>query len=122
MSYVSLLKNIPDILGQPTGIAAIASLGIHGAIALIVPLMPVDANKSNESSPKSVGVLELSQADQSRLPQSVDPNQVGLQAQLPLQSQFPQQPQLGNIPSFNNQTAILPPYPTDFTTTRLYNP
>ncbi|ABA22356.1 conserved hypothetical protein [Trichormus variabilis ATCC 29413] len=115
MSYVSLLKNIPDILGQPTGIAAIASLGIHGAIALIVPLMPVDSNKSNESSPKSVGVLELSQADQSRLPQSADPNQVGLQAQLPLQSQFPQQPQLGNITSFNNQTAVLPPLPPPIT-------
>ena len=44
MSYVSVLKSIPEILGQPTGIAAIASLGIHGAIALIVPLMPIDSN------------------------------------------------------------------------------
>lgn len=117
MSYVSLLKNIPEILGQPTGMAAIASLGIHGAIALIVPLMPVDSNKSNESSPNSVGVLELSQADQSRLPQSPETNQVGLPGQLPLQSQFPQQPQfsqqpqLSNLPGFNAQTTTLPPLP-----------
>ncbi|NJR19781.1 MAG: hypothetical protein HC785_31730 [Calothrix sp. CSU_2_0] len=35
MSYVSFLKNIPEVLTQPTGIAALASLGIHGAIAFI---------------------------------------------------------------------------------------
>ncbi|BAT53331.1 unknown protein [Nostoc sp. NIES-3756] len=115
MSYVSLLKNIPEVLVQPTGIAAIASLGIHGAIALIVPLMPVDSNKSNESSQKSVGVLELSQADQSRLPQSQNPNPVGFQAQLPLQSQFPQQPQLGNLPNLNAQSTTLPPLPPPIT-------
>jgi hypothetical protein len=115
MSYVSLLKNIPEVLVQPTGIAAIASLGIHGAIALIVPLMPVDSNKSNEAPQKTVGVLELSQADQSRLPQSQNPNPVGFQAQLPLQSQFPQQPQLGNIPNLNAQSTTLPPLPPPVT-------
>ncbi|QLE55318.1 hypothetical protein [Nostoc sp. TCL26-01] len=114
MSYVSLLKNIPELLSQPTGIAAIASLGIHGAIALIVPLMPVDANKSKEATPKPVGVLELSQEDQSRLPQTSDPNQLALQpqTQLPsLQQQFPQQPQLTNPPNLNGQTGVLPPLP-----------
>ena len=71
MSYVSLLKNIPEILSRPTGIAVIASLGIHGAIALIVPLMPVDSNSSQPSEvAKSVGILELSQADQARLPEN----------------------------------------------------
>ncbi|WP_257236176.1 hypothetical protein [Nostoc sp. 'Peltigera malacea cyanobiont' DB3992] len=71
MSYVSLLKNIPEILSQPIGIAAIASLGIHGAIAMIVPLMPMESNKPKETaSSKTVGLLELSQADQNRLPQS----------------------------------------------------
>jgi hypothetical protein len=119
MSYVSLLKNIPEILAQPTGIAAIASLGIHGAIALIVPLMPVDSNKSNETPQKTVGVLELSQADQSRLPQSQNPNPnpnaVGFQGQLPLQSQFPQQPQLSNLPNLNAQSTALPPLPPPVT-------
>lgn len=113
MSYVSLLKNIPELLSQPTGIAAIASLGIHGAIALIVPLMPVDSNQPKDSSSqKKVGVLELSQADQSRLPQSPDTNQVALQAQLPLlQNQFPQQPPLNNPPGLDAQTTVLPPLP-----------
>ena len=69
MSYVSLLKNIPDILSQPAGIAAIASVGIHGAIAFILPLMPVDSSKSTKeaSSNKPVGLVQLSQADQNRL-------------------------------------------------------
>ena len=111
MSYVSLLKNIPEILSQPTGIAAIASLGIHGAIALIVPLMPVDSSKSQDSaSAKTVGVLQLSQADQSRLPQTPDMPQVGLQPQPSLQAQLPLQPQL-TPPNLGAQTTVLPPLP-----------
>ncbi|MFM7408069.1 MAG: hypothetical protein ACKO3K_15800 [Cuspidothrix sp.] len=91
MSYVSLLKNIPEILSQPTGVAAIASLGIHGAIALIVPLMPVNSAQSSKAeSPKAVGLMELTPADQSRLPQPPTTNQVALQQpQLPLQQPLP---------------------------------
>ncbi|MBD2293250.1 hypothetical protein H6G06_07065 [Anabaena sphaerica FACHB-251] len=104
MSYVSLLKNVPEILSQPTGIAAIASLGIHGAIALIVPLMPVDSSKSPQTdSTKAVGLMELSSADQNRLPQTADTSQVALQQPLlPLQPQIP-------LPNFGNEPAIIPP-------------
>ncbi len=99
MSYVSLFKNIPEILSQPIGIAAIASLGIHGAIAMIVPLMPVDSSKPRDTaSLKTVGLLELSQADQSRLPQSTP--QIGLQ-------QLPPIAPLSD-PNFSAQT-VLPP-------------
>ncbi|MEH2410870.1 hypothetical protein [Nostoc sp.] len=99
MSYVSLLKNIPEILSQPIGIAAIASLGIHGAIAMIVPLMPMDSSKPKETaSSKTVGLLELSQADQNRLPQSTP--QVGLEQFPPVASLSP--------PNFSAQT-VLPP-------------
>ncbi|WP_341527746.1 hypothetical protein WKK05_35580 [Nostoc sp. UHCC 0302] len=104
MSYVSLLKNIPDILSQPIGIAAIASLGIHGAIAMIVPLMPVDSSsKPKETSAKTVGLLELTPTDQSRLPQNPNTPQVALQPQLPLQGQI-------SSPNFNSQS-VLPPLP-----------
>lgn len=99
MSYISLLKNIPEILSQPIGIAAIASLGMHGAIAMIVPLMPMEANKPKETgSSKTVGLLELSQADQNRLPQSTP--QVGLQQFPPVAPVSP--------PNFGAQ-AVLPP-------------
>jgi hypothetical protein len=91
MSYVSLLKNIPEVFSQPTGIAAIASLGLHGAIALIVPLMPVNSSASSKTdSPKAVGLMELSAVDQSRLPQPPQTSQLALpQPQLPLQQQLP---------------------------------
>lgn len=102
MSYVSLLKNIPDILSQPIGIAAIASIGIHGAIALIVPLMPVDSSKPREAA-KTVGLLELSPTDQARLPQNPNAPQVALQQQLPQTGQV-------SPPNFNAQT-VLPPLP-----------
>ncbi|BDI15292.1 hypothetical protein ANSO36C_10940 [Nostoc cf. commune SO-36] len=99
MSYVSLLKNIPEILSQPIGIAAIASLGIHGAIAMIVPLMPVDSNKPKETaSSKTVGLLELSQADQNRLPQTTP--QIGLQ-QLPPIAPL-------SAPNFSTQAGLSP--------------
>ncbi|TAF09668.1 MAG: hypothetical protein EAZ77_04720 [Nostocales cyanobacterium] len=104
MSYVSLLKNIPEILSQPTGIAAIASLGIHGAIALVVPLMPVDSAKSSGSdSTKAVGLMELSAADQNRLPQTVNPSQVALQ-----QNQLPIKPQIPLV-NFGTEQTIIPP-------------
>ncbi|MBD2678407.1 MULTISPECIES: hypothetical protein [Nostoc] len=101
MSYVSLLKNIPEIITQPIGIAAIASVGIHGAIAMIVPLMPIDSSKPKETaSSKTVGLMELSQADQSRLPQSTPQTQVGLQ-QLPPIAPL-------SAPNFSAQS-VLPP-------------
>ncbi|MBD2337524.1 hypothetical protein H6G64_11050 [Calothrix sp. FACHB-156] len=107
MSYVSLLKNLPEILSQPTGIAAIASVGIHGAIALIVPLVPVDSNKPKETaSSKTVGVMELSQADQSRLPQI--PGQTPINPQSPvLLSQSPVTPL--NLDSQSSLPPLPPP-------------
>ncbi|MBD2598480.1 hypothetical protein H6G74_29900 [Nostoc spongiaeforme FACHB-130] len=114
MSYVSLIKNIPEILSQPTGIAALASVGIHGAIALIVPLMPVDPSKPKDAaSSKSVGILELSQADQNRLPQTPGTSQFAVQPKLPILSQQQQlalQPQ-ALPPNFGGQTTVLPPLP-----------
>jgi hypothetical protein len=108
MSYVSILKNLPEILSQPTGIAAIASVGIHGAIALIVPLVPVDSTKTKESaSSKTVGVMELSEADQKRLPEIPGSSQIFPQS--PVQLQQSQLPQL----SGGGQTSLsaFPPPP-----------
>ncbi|TAE53361.1 MAG: hypothetical protein EAZ76_16320 [Nostocales cyanobacterium] len=107
MSYVSMLKNIPELLNQPTGIAALASVGIHGAIALIVPLMPVDSTPSTAAnSKKAVGLIELSPEEQARLPQTSENAQTALQ---PLQ--LPQQPQI-KLPSFDTQVAVIPPLET----------
>ncbi len=133
MSYVSVLKNIPEILTQPTGIAAIASLGLHGAIALIVPLIPSKPSQPEDTtSSKAVGLLELSPADQRRLPQTSDTSKVSLQPQLSLQQQFPStaasiqgmppaQPPLPGLvmpPASSTSLANIPPslVPKDYTT------
>ncbi|WP_417040446.1 hypothetical protein [Cylindrospermopsis raciborskii] len=119
MSYVSVLKSIPEILGQPTGIAAIASLGIHGAIALIVPLMPIDSNHNQTArtdTTKAVGLMELSPADQNRLPQSTSAQIAAQLPQLALQSQIP----LGGLSVVGQEPPVqpvlppplLPPIPT----------
>ncbi|MEC4817534.1 MAG: hypothetical protein SAK29_30325 [Scytonema sp. PMC 1069.18] len=106
MSYVSLLKNVPEFLSQPTGIAIIASLGIHGAIAFLMPLMPIDSKtkKEDAASKKTVGVVELNQAEQSRLPQS-GTSQLALAPQTT--SILPQVPPA----NFANQPSSLPPLP-----------
>ncbi|MDZ8258747.1 hypothetical protein [Nostoc sp. ChiQUE01b] len=114
MSYVSLLKNIPEILSQPIGIAAIASLGIHGAIAMIVPLMPMESNNPKETaSSKTVGLLELSQADQNRLPQTTP--QIGLQQLPPVAPlaapNFSVQPGLTPLAPSPSGQLVLPPLP-----------
>lgn len=117
MSYVSVLKNIPEFLSQPAGIAAIASVGIHGAIAFILPLMPVDSKPKQKVSPASVGIMELSQAEQNRLPQKKGP-QVSALPQVPLQSaltlpNFATQPTpLAKLPpNIDSTKVILPPLP-----------
>jgi hypothetical protein len=123
MSYVSLLKNIPEILSQPAGIAAIASLGIHGAIAFVLPLLPVDSNKpKNTASAKStVGLVELTPAEQKRLPQAPPPLAAlpqPLGQQLPPQGQV----QLPNFATQPTQLSALPPLPPAGSTTQLVLP
>ena len=101
MSYVSLLKTIPGLLSQPTGIAAIASVGIHGAIAFILPLVPLDSNSAKEGkTPKTVGLVELNQADQQRLPQTNPSANITTLPPLPAQG-------TGALPNFANQNTPL---------------
>lgn len=123
MSYVSLLKNIPDFLSQPTGIAAIASVGIHGTIAFILPLMPIDSKPKPQeiNASKTVGVVELNQAEQNRLPQA-GVTQAAIKP-LALQPQIPpppsnvstQQQLLPQIPQPPTTQVILPPLPQSST-------
>lgn len=111
MSYVSLLKNVPEFLSRPTGIAVIASLGIHAAIALIVPLMPVDSDSSQPSEvPQSVGILELTQADQERLPESPKVSPETFPSSLPTELSLPPRPPL--LPPNLDIPTTLPPLPS----------
>ncbi|MEM1392034.1 MAG: hypothetical protein AAF316_02925 [Cyanobacteria bacterium P01_A01_bin.80] len=121
MSYVSVLKNIPEFLSQPAGIAVIASVGIHGAIAFILPLMPVDSESNTSTnkkeSPASVGIMELSPAEQSRLPQKQGPQisalpKLSLQPGVPLPNFATQPTPLPNLSASPDSTkVIIPPMP-----------
>lgn len=115
MSYVSVLKNIPEFLSQPAGIAAIASVGIHGAIAFILPLMPVDESKPKQKEETaSVGIMELSEAEQNRLPQTKRP-QISALPKVPLQPSIP-------LPNFATQPTPLPKLPPSADSTKVLLP
>ncbi len=69
MSYASLFKTLPETLGSSTSLAAIASLGIHGLLLAILPVLPFESKPLETSSQRTVGLVELTPAEQSRLPQ-----------------------------------------------------
>ncbi|MCP6757776.1 MAG: hypothetical protein NHB32_03145 [Fischerella sp. CENA71] len=125
MSYVSVLKSIPEIISQPTGIAVLASVGIHGVIALFLPWMQMETQPKQTKSPKTgVGLVELNQADQSRLPQTTTsalPKQPGisLQGKLPQTGQVPLQAQVPPFPNFAFKST---PLPTQQSPTSLVEP
>ncbi len=113
MSYVSILKNVPEFLSQPTGIAVLASVGIHGAIAFLLPLVPIESKPKETTSPKTVGLVTLSQAEQNRLPQSVSKPQSTKQ---PPQAQPPQLPLVSQVPpslTFGKKPIVLPAQPSE---------
>ena len=114
MSYASIFKNVPDVLSQPTSMAAIASIGIHGAIAFILPLMPIDSRPKLVRSSKAVGVVEFSQSEQQRLTKTSIAPKVALQPQIPLpniNSTPPKPITLPPIPSHSSTSLILPQLP-----------
>lgn len=115
MSYASVFRSIPEFIGQPAGIAALASLGIHGAIALILPLVPVNTAKPEKqaNAPKPVGVTALSPKEQARLPQNAIASANPLQANLNPMAVQPGIPsQLPPMPNFSSDnSASLPPLP-----------
>ncbi|AFZ02981.1 hypothetical protein [Calothrix sp. PCC 6303] len=110
MSYITVLKSVPEILSQPAGIAAIASLGIHGAIALLLPLMPVDSAKSTKQAPitKPLGLAELTPFEQSRIPQvaTLQPGAPNALLPLPAQGQISGQTGLPGMPNSTGSTTL----------------
>lgn len=65
MTYSSSFHNLPELLRQPTSIATIASLAFHGLLGVALPVTP---SSGPEAIPEAVDLVELSSAEQSRLP------------------------------------------------------
>ncbi len=86
MSYSSN-KN----LLSTTGIAVLASIGIHGLLWVVLPGLTIDSQANKSSSQRTIGLVELSPQEQSRLPQT--------------------NPADNTLPSFATQASELPPIP-----------
>lgn len=94
-------KSLPQKLLQPTVIAVLASLGIHGALAVILPYL---GNSSPQKpAPKTVELVKLTPAELSRIPQPAPATPLGanqLQSlnQLPgLSTPYPPLPGVGSL-------------------------
>ena len=106
----TLIKNLPETLSQPLSIATLASLGVHGLFWVILPVLPLDSQSEAAHSPRTVGLVQLTPEEQSRLPQAATPQST---AALP---PFGTQPnQLDDLPSLPPppvyQPYTLPPLP-----------
>ncbi len=67
-SAVSTLpQNLLSLLRQPTGLAVVASLGLHGLVWASSPFLKFD--DSTATGPLTVGVVKLTPEELSRLPQ-----------------------------------------------------
>ena len=96
MSYASFTKSFPDLfksfsekMFQPTGIAVMASIGIHAALGVTLPYLPMNS-QNKPPSRGTVQLVQLSPTEQSRLPQASPPPQLTNQ----LQSLYPLPPSL----------------------------
>ncbi|HAX90444.1 MAG TPA: hypothetical protein DCY91_30435 [Cyanobacteria bacterium UBA11370] len=86
MSYISVIQNFLEKLNQPSGIAAMASVGIHGILGLTLPYMPV-FSREEPIDPQMVQLMALSPTELSRIPDlSLAPIPPYIYQQTPLKS------------------------------------
>lgn len=118
MSYASLIKTLPES-SRSTGLATLASLGIHGLLGAVLPLLPLDSTLEPQIQ-GSVGLVELTASEQSRIPQTstsqVTLPSVATQSSVlsPLSPPppFTPNPSLYNYPALATQPLLpLPPPP-----------
>ncbi|MEQ8757300.1 MAG: TonB family protein [Coleofasciculus sp. G1-WW12-02] len=108
-----LIKTVSEKLNQPTGIAVIASVGIHVVLGLTLPFyVPVFSSEAPPTR-RTVQLLELTEADLSRLPDlSVPTLPPYIYQQTPLTSPFPPLPPLppqDSLPLDGNISMTPPP-------------
>jgi len=71
----SLANTLSEPLRQPFWWAALASIGLHGALGVGAPTISnfIYGGNSSKNLPGSVGLIELTPAEMSRLPQTIPP-------------------------------------------------
>lgn len=73
------VKSFPQKLLQPTVIAVLASIGIHGALGLLLPYLGTSSQET--PAKKTVQLVQLTPEEQSRLPQMSPPSRSPSQLQ-----------------------------------------
>jgi hypothetical protein len=69
MSYPSVLQPVPIKVFNPSSVAVFASVGVHAFIlGMVLPSLSSFSATEKASAPRNVAVIELTPAEQSRLP------------------------------------------------------
>ncbi|MGL4618969.1 hypothetical protein [Chroococcidiopsis sp.] len=101
MSTSSLVQALPEAWRSTNGLAILGSLGIHTLLLVVLPFVSLDPQEVNLQS--SIGVVELSPEERSRVPQvAADPSVIP-----PVNTAQQQAP----APAQGFQSEILPPLP-----------
>jgi hypothetical protein len=127
MSYPALIQSLPSpmrsALKDPFSVAAIASIGLHGLLWVLLPILPNSLAAPREPEiQREVGVIQLTPEELKRIPASELPRQPSVslpQSAIPLTlpprslNQLPNQYSFSPLPT---QPAIpyLPPLPPSF--------
>lgn len=99
MSYSSLTQ-IPEFWRSANGLAVLASLGFHGLLLVVLPLLPLESQELELQ--RTIPVVGLTLEEQSRIPQALE------QASVPYSAE---QGTLPLPPTQAFQSDILPPLP-----------
>lgn len=121
----SLPPSLRDMLSQPTSLALAASVGIHGLLFVLLPMLPSNSFEPEDNEQRTVDLVELTPSELSRLPDLSGPTTPSfpqlpnLDAEDPAQSDLFQIPNRSNrVPIFPNQSSqpfFIPPYPPAIT-------
>ncbi len=87
-----------------TGVALLGSLGIHGLLWVVLPGLTIDSQTDKSPAQRTIGLVDLSPQEQSRLPQVPSPADNNLP---PFASQLTELPPLPPAPPY--QTSVIPP-------------
>jgi hypothetical protein len=68
MAYLSPLKSLPQKLSEPSSLAIVASVGIHGILFAFLPLLSSFSEAAEPDPLEPVPLVELSPSEQRRLP------------------------------------------------------
>ncbi|HEY9748169.1 MAG TPA: energy transducer TonB [Allocoleopsis sp.] len=113
MSYWSFVKSLPIVLRQPTGIATLASVGVHGLLWVVLPVLPLSSKTTESEAQRPVQLVELTPAEQSRLPSFAAP-QISLPPLPKTTNLFPSLPSLqssNSLPSASSSPYNIPLFP-----------